>query len=254
MKRIKIKIKNFFPVLKTKMANFFAKELNDSNRLIVFVEGNIGSGKTTLLDSLEELNYKVFREFRDLFAAEYNVDDEEKNIVELFYINKKKYAFPLQVSALNSRTALIKSAVEYLEYSKEEREIVFIERSILTDLLIFAPTLHEDGDIDHPSFCIYQDLAANTMDVMDALLQHYRKIFLYLDAPVEVCLQRIAERGREGEDKITQEYLTKLQAKHDNWLKAVDGPETFVLDASKSTDKILWDVLELLPGYQDRNA
>lgn len=230
------------------MGLLFSKTKNDSNRLIVFVEGNIGSGKSTLLDHLDALGYKVYREFPDLFSAEYKVGDNEKNIIEMFYENKEKYSYALQFASLNSRTQSINSAIVDLDLSQNNgREIVFVERSILTDFMVFEPTLHEEGFIDFAQHCIYQDLIETHLQHLGDRMMFCRSIFAYLGASPELCLDRIKERGRDGEDSIKVEYLKRLHDKHESWLQGDKDAETYIyLDASQSVDQISKDLLDAI--------
>ena len=84
---------------------------------IVSVEGNIGSGKSTFLKFVanECANTKgivILPEPVDKW--EELKDQNGSSIIELFYRDKDKYAFPFQMMAYISRLALLREAVDKL--------------------------------------------------------------------------------------------------------------------------------------------
>lgn len=74
--------------------------------------------------------------------------------------------------------------------------------------------------------------------------------YVYLRAPIE-CLQlRTDKRARDGESNIPTAYIKLLGHLHDEWLACVPNePEMVVIDASKTEDKILNDVLLAIAGW-----
>jgi hypothetical protein len=55
---------------------------------------------------------------------------------------------------------------------------------------------------------------------------------IYLKADPDTCLERIKQRQRHGENKITKEYLTKLHQQYEQEVSLFPGP-VITLDASK---------------------
>jgi deoxyadenosine/deoxycytidine kinase len=84
-----------------------------TKKTLIFVEGNISSGKSTLIESLKARGYPVWTEAVDKLTGEY-VDDQGRNILNLFYEDKKTYGFKLQVVSMATRWQLIKEALDYL--------------------------------------------------------------------------------------------------------------------------------------------
>lgn len=220
------------------MGILFSTPQKNPDRVIVFVEGNIGIGKTTLLDFLEQAGYKVYREFRDLLGAEYLENNQEKNIIELFYSDRKKYAFALQMAALHSRMQDLLEGVFELHHSNRDKEIIFMERSVLTDMNVFEPTLYEEGDLNLAEHCIYEKLSDQNLAHFTKILEPYTVVFAYLEGSAELCLERINLRARDGEEKISLDYLTELQKKHDEWLKKKSLKPFVCLDASKTVEEV----------------
>lgn len=60
--------------------------------------------------------------------------------------------------------------------------------------------------------------------------------YIYLCTSPGVCMQRIDTRQRDGEERISMEYLQNLHEKHHNWLSKekkvlwLDGNQDFVND------------------------
>lgn len=152
------------------------------------LEGLIGSGKSEVLKELETRGFSVKLESVDAWT-----------LLGQFYEDADKNAFALQVQILSSYA--------HKDYEKSQ----IIERSPSTALGIFAASLN--------------------MSVTErVLLQYLARIlplpsapkFIYLDAPVDVCLRRIKSRGRSAESKMTIEYLVSLKAAHEEFFKNYD--------------------------------
>jgi deoxyadenosine/deoxycytidine kinase len=180
--------------------------------ILISIEGNIGSGKTTILEKLEsrfksDPSILFLREPLDVWEA---VKDSEtgENILEKFYSNPEKYAFPFQVMAYSSRLSMIRNAINNNPYCK----VIVCERSLDADKNIFAKMLHDDGKIDNMCYQIYEKFYSGLSDeiILDGIV--------YIDADAEVCHQRVEKRNRQGEDGISLEYLQKCKDYHDEWL------------------------------------
>ena len=69
---------------------------------IISIEGNIGSGKSTFVKELEYYCHANIKDVKIHFLQEpvdiwNNVQNlEGKNIIECYYDNQEKYAFPFQ--------------------------------------------------------------------------------------------------------------------------------------------------------------
>jgi deoxyadenosine/deoxycytidine kinase len=178
--------------------------------LIISIEGNIGSGKTTIIEHLEKRLGKnkciVFlREPLDVWES---VKDKEtgENILQKFYSNPDKYAFPFQIMAYSSRLSMLRKAIK----ENPNCSAIICERSLEADKNIFAKMLHDDGKIDDICYQIYQKYYKEFSDEfgLDGII--------YIDADAEICKQRVAKRSRQGEDGISLEYLQKCKEYHDD--------------------------------------
>jgi len=179
-------------------------------------EGNIGAGKTTFLAHIELItknNSKkivVLREPVDIWNTV--CDKAGQNIIENFYKDPQKYAFPFQILAFTTRLQMLKTTIA----SNPECEIIICERSLYADGNIFAKMLYDDGLIDYLSYQIYMKMYENAIDEfpLDGVI--------YLAISPEECARRVIKRNRPGEEKIKIDYLTKCDEYHKTWLSGVN--------------------------------
>lgn len=180
---------------------------------IISIEGNIGAGKTTIINHIEKrlcetgnTRIRVLKEPVDIWSTVTDMNGE--TILQKFYANPTKYAFPFQILAFITRISEMKKILE----KYPDCEIIICERSLDADANIFAKMLYDDGHIDYISYQIY-------LSMFEEMSTDYiiSKIF-YLDIPVDICDQRIKQRGREGESNITNSYLEKCMKYHNEWL------------------------------------
>jgi deoxyadenosine/deoxycytidine kinase len=177
--------------------------------IIISIEGNIGSGKSTILSKIQQQkpkNIMILQEPVDIWE---NIKDENgETILSKFYKDPAKYAFAFQVMAYTTRLSILRKAIR----ENPGIEIILCERSLDADREIFAKMLHDDGLIEPVLYQIYEEQYSNTSD------EFTLDYIMYIDTDPDVCLKRIIKRNREGESKITIEYLTKCHKYHDIWL------------------------------------
>jgi deoxyadenosine/deoxycytidine kinase len=174
--------------------------------IIVNIEGNIGSGKTTLLNKLKKENSNLNFYFIDEPIDEwlnYKIDD--KNILQCFYDNPKKYSFEFQKIILKTT---FENTFKILKNTKNDL-IIITERSIHSSINIFSEYLF---DIDY--------LTINEFEELKQIYKGYYKnlpktnIIIFVDEPTNVCYKRIQERNRDEESKITINYLDCIDKNH----------------------------------------
>lgn len=205
------------------------QEQEDEKRpRIISFEGNIGSGKTTLVKKLKER----YTNHPDILFLEEPVDVWErikqkgKTILQLFYDNPRKYSFAFQILAYRTRSNLIQEALE----NNPGVKIVLMERSLEADYEIFAKMLYEQGYMESCEYEIYKMIAEPDNN------EYYADGFVWLRTEPEVCLERVQERNREGEENMSLHYLEKCEMYHHQWLGADLG---FVFQMEDTTEKEL---------------
>ena len=179
--------------------------------IIISIEGNIGSGKTTFISELMN-SEKMKKNSTICFLKEpVHIWESIKNtnnetMIECFYKEQEKYAFPFQVMAYVSRIALIKQAIS------NGYKYIFTERCIYTDKNVFLKMLYESSNkVEKMNNDIYNML-------FETFTQEYNIYHIYIQTNPEVALQRVIKRNRTGEHNISLEYLTMCDNYHNNWL------------------------------------
>ena len=192
--------------------------------IIISIEGNIGSGKSTFLQYLKEHLTSDKICFLDEPVDDWLsiVDTNDKNIIERYYDDQKKFAFPFQMMAYISRLSLLKKALQNNTYN-----YIITERSLFTDRNVFCKMLYDDNLIEKIEYSIYNKWF-DEFNIKEDI------IYVYLKCDPWRANDRVIHRNRKGEI-IPIEYLVKCHNYHENWLK---NETTIVLDANESNDKI----------------
>ena len=191
-----------------------SQQIQYRNPRIVSLDGNIGAGKSTLLQKLGTAfpYIKVVPEPVDTWTRLKNMDG--RNLLELFYEDKRRWAYTFQNAAILSRLKMIKEAVN----NALPGQIIITERSVLTDRFVFAQMLKDKGEIDPLEWDLYE-MWYNTFASELPMAG-----IIYITTGVATSSERIKKRGRGGEESIPDAYLTDLADQHDLWLSETDLP------------------------------
>lgn len=188
------------------------------SHIIISLDGNIGAGKSTLLaeirKSIPELH--VVDEPVGQWTALKN--NTGKNLLELFYEDKKRWAYTFQNCAILTRLKNIKEAVEELDANGKGRQVILTERSVLTDKYVFAQMLRDSGDMDDLEWELYD----SWFSIFSK--QHQVNGIIYLSTSSTTSKDRIHIRNRQGEDRIQLDYLDALDRQHKQWIESTDIP------------------------------
>ncbi len=174
----------------------------------IAIAGNIGSGKTTLTNMLAK-HYGWQPRFE---SVDYNP------YLEDFYADMSRWSFNLQIYFLNKRFK------DVVEISQSEQTIIQ-DRTIYEDARIFAPNLHEQGNMSDRDFQNYQDL----FDLMMSLVK-MPDLLIYLKSSIPNLVAQIQKRGREYEASIRIDYLQGLNDKYERWIADYKG-KILIVDA-----------------------
>tara|TARA_R110002020_G_scaffold36216_2_gene108894 strand:+ start:374 stop:988 length:615 start_codon:yes stop_codon:yes gene_type:complete len=174
----------------------------------VAIAGNIGAGKTTLTRLLAK-HYNWQPQFEDVVDNPY-LDD--------FYNEMERWSFNLQVYFLNSR---FRQLLDIREGNKD----VIQDRTIYEDAHIFAPNLHAMGLLTNRDFNNYKSL----FDLMESVVQG-PDLLIYLRSSISNLVGQIQKRGREYENSISIEYLSRLNERYEAWIHDYDKGNLLIID------------------------
>jgi deoxyadenosine/deoxycytidine kinase len=174
----------------------------------IAVAGNIGSGKTTLAGLLAK-HYKWEPHYEDVDTNPY---------LQSFYEDMQRWSFNLQVYFLNSR---FRQVIKIRQSGKS----VIQDRTIYEDAYIFAPNLHAMGLMSSRDFDNYQSL----FELMSTFLQP-PDLLIYLRAEVPTLVRQIQKRGRDYENSIRIDYLTRLNERYEAWISGYKNGRLLIID------------------------
>ena len=174
----------------------------------VAIAGNIGAGKTTLTKLLAK-HYKWDPHFESV---------EENPYLDDFYSEMERWSFNLQVYFLNSRFRQI------LELRKGGKDIIQ-DRTIYEDSQIFAPNLHAMGLMTNRDFSNYSSL----FELMENLVTP-PDLLIYLRADISSLVGNIHKRGRDYENSISIDYLSRLNERYEAWISNYTKGKLLIID------------------------
>lgn len=181
--------------------------------LVISLDGNIGAGKSTLLEAIRVAMPDVEVVVEPVGEWTRLKDAAGKSLLELFYEDKRRWAYTFQNCAILTRLRSLKAVL-----GTTKKQIVVTERSVLTDRFVFAEMLRESGDLNDIEWALYNqwyDTFAADLPIGGVI---------YLTTGVGTSSDRITLRGRAGEEAIDPGYLTALEAQHERWLASTDRP------------------------------
>ncbi|MEK9649725.1 MAG: deoxynucleoside kinase [Gammaproteobacteria bacterium] len=173
----------------------------------IAVEGPIGVGKTTLANKLAEtFNYDVLLE-----------KPSENPFLESFYKNPRQSALATQLFFLFQRMQQIQD---------------------LKQRSLFEPVRVSDFVIEKDRLFAEVNLTKEEMQLYDKVYEHLTidaptpDLVIYLQAPVDVLLDRINRRGSPNEKYLTAEYLEKLNEAYSKFFLYYENAPLLIVNAA----------------------
>ena len=179
--------------------------------MYVAVAGNIGAGKTSLAELLSK-HYGWEAHFEDVIDNPY-LDD--------FYNEMERWSFNLQIYFLNSRFGQLKNF-------KASNKDFIQDRTIYEDARIFATNLHAMGLMNQRDFNNYQSL----FGLMESMVEA-PDMLIYLRSSIPNLVHKIHKRGREYENSISIEYLSRLNERYEAWISTYDKGKLLIVDVDQ---------------------
>ncbi len=151
----------------------------------IVVEGPIGVGKTSLTKRLaHSFNYEMLLE-----------NSEENPFLDRFYHNPRQHALATQLFFLFQRAQQL----------QQLRQNDMFEPVRVADFLMEKDRLFARMNLDADEYRLYENVYDHlTIDAPTP------DLVIYLQAPVDVLMQRIQKRGIPAEQMINEQYLTNL--------------------------------------------
>ena len=173
----------------------------------IAVEGPIGVGKTTLANKLAEtFNYDVLLE-----------QPSENPFLENFYKNPGQSALAAQLFFLFQRMQQIQD---------------------LKQRSLFEPVRVADFVIEKDRLFAEVNLSKEEMQLYDKVYDHLTidaptpDLVIYLQAPVDVLLDRINRRGNPNEKYLTADYLEKLNEAYSKFFLYYESAPLLIVNAA----------------------
>ena len=174
----------------------------------IAIAGNIGAGKTSLAELIAK-HYNWEAHYEDVIDNPY-LDD--------FYTHMERWSFNLQVYFLKSRF------LQLLAFQNNKKTIVQ-DRTIYEDAFIFAPNLNAMGLMNQRDFKNYREL----FDLMESLIEG-PDLLIYLRSSIPNLVNKIHKRGREYENSISIDYLSRLNERYEAWISTYDKNKMVIID------------------------
>jgi deoxyadenosine/deoxycytidine kinase len=188
------------------------------NPIIISLDGNIGAGKSTLLAEIRNRIHDIYLVDEPVGQWTSLKNNEGKNLLELFYEDKRRYAYTFQNCAILTRLKNIKDAVEHLSSLPSSPQVILTERSVLTDKYVFAEMLRDAGYMDKLEWELYD----SWFTIFST--QYPVNGIIYLSTSSVTSKERIMMRNRHGEENIDLDYLDALDHQHKKWIAQANIP------------------------------
>jgi len=204
--------------------------MTDGHRFIV-IEGPIGVGKSSLA-----------RKLAASLGAELVLEEAAQNpFLERFYRNPRAGALPAQLYFLFQRAQQL-AALNQQDLFAPVR---------VADYLLEKDRLFAQITLDEAEYSLYEQVHAKL-----GIVAPSPDLVIYLQAPVDVLLQRIAKRGIDYEQRIEREYLERLNEAYARFFHEYEAAPLLIVNAASidpisnqaDYDELLATVLRMRRG------
>ena len=174
----------------------------------IVVEGPIGVGKTSLARRLAES-----------FECDLVLERSAENpFLEKFYRSRKQYALPTQLFFLFQRVRQLQGLRQSDIFSPLQ----------VSDFLLDKDALFARINLDDDEYRLYQQVYTQLSSDVPV-----PKLVIYLQAPVDVLIERIRRRGVEYEQMIEPAYLEKLAEAYSRLFLTYNTAPLLIINAAE---------------------
>ena len=205
--------------------------MSSLNLKYIAVEGPIGVGKTSLAERLA-----------DEFGSSLLLEQVDENpFLERFYQNPREAALSTQLHFLLHRTKQL----------QEFKQADIFSPVRVADFLIEKDRLFAQVTLNSSEYELYEQIYSHlTIDAPTP------DLVVYLQAPIEVLLQRIRKRGRGYERLIESAYLEQLNEAYAKFFYDYGNAPCLIVNASeidfinneKDYQQLLHEILNMEAG------
>jgi len=174
----------------------------------IAIAGNIGAGKTSLTELISK-HYGWQAHYEDVIDNPY-LDD--------FYTHMERWSFNLQIYFLRSR-------FQQLLAFKNNPKTIVQDRTVYEDAHIFAPNLNAMGLMSQRDYKNYIEL----FNLMESLVEG-PDMLIYLRSSIPNLVSKIHKRGRDYENSISIEYLSRLNERYEAWISTYDKDKMVIIE------------------------
>ena len=173
----------------------------------IVVEGPIGVGKTSLA-----------RRLATSFSAEPVLEQAAANpFLERFYRNPRAAAFPTQLYFLFQRAQQLAGLTQQDLFAPVR----------VSDYLLEKDRLFARITLDEAEYRLYEQVHAKL-----GILAPKPDLVIYLQAPVDVLIERIAKRGIDFEQYIERDYLQRLNEAYARFFHEYEEAPPLIVNAA----------------------
>lgn len=189
-------------------------------RKFIAVEGPIGVGKTSLAKRLAAS-----------FGSELLLEGPDENpFLERFYKNPRQAALPTQLFFLFQRAHQL----------QELRQTDLFQPVRVADFLIDKDRLFAQVTLDHDEYRLYEQVYEHL-----TLEAPQPDLVVYLQAPVDVLVERIRMRGNAYERNIEAAYLEQVTQAYTQFFHFYDAAPLLIINTA---------TIDLVNNDNDYNA
>jgi len=181
--------------------------MSETSQKFIVVEGPIGVGKTSLV-----------RRLAQTLSGQLVLEQADQNpFLERFYKNPRAAAFQAQLFFLFQRARQL----------EEVRQEDLFGSVRIADYLLDKDRLFARVTLDDAEYSLYERVYERV--VVDAPKPD---LVVYLQAPVDVLMDRIAKRGIRYEQNIERGYLEKLTQAYARFFHSFDAAPLLIVNAA----------------------